>query len=468
MLIMLPVLCVERECGMVVDTRRILEGDGQFVHPWENIEKLGSSERTVLAGAEGVYLIDSEGHRYLDGPAGMWCVNVGYGRQEIADAIAEQAMRLPYFSPWSFVDAGAASLATRLAEYTPGDLDHIFFTTGGSTAVDSAVRFVQFMNEVLGRPEKKNLIARVSSYHGSTYLAAAVSGKMSDKVNMDMGSVPIHHVTKPRAFERPDEMSEQEFVDFLVQEIEDKIAELGPETVAAFIAEPVMGSGGVIVHPGDYLQRVREVCRQNDVVYISDEVVTGFGRLGTIFASGEVFGITQDIITFAKGLTSGYVPMGGVAISDTLVQRIKDSGADSQWFMNGFTYSGHPVAAAAAHANLDIIEREELLEHVRVVSEHFAARMTELEDLEVVAEVRVKGLMAGAECNVVPGKPDDDRDEAFLGEVDKYCQQRGLLLRPVYSTAVVSPPLIITMEQIDEMVDILKAGFLDAMAARNS
>ena len=450
---------------MVVDTRTILDGDGQFVHPWENIRELGDSTRTVLARGEGVYLFDSEGRKYLDGPAGMWCVNVGYGRQEIADAIAEQAMRLPYFSPWSFVDSNAASLATRLAEHTPGDLDHIFFTTGGSTAVDSAFRFVQFMNQVLGRPEKKDIISILGSYHGSTYLAAAVSGKMADKVNMDMGDVPIHHVTKPRAFDRPADMTEVEFVDFLVGEIEDKIVELGADTVAAFIAEPVMGSGGVIVHPGDYLRRVREVCRRHDVVYISDEVVTGFGRLGAIFSSEGVFGITPDIITFAKGLTSGYVPMGGVAISDALIQRVKDSGADSQWFMNGFTYSGHPVAAAAAHATLDIIEREGLLGHVSDVSEHFAVRMRELEDLNCIAEVRVKGLMAGAEASVVPGEPDAGRDEAFLEEVDKYCQKRGLLLRPVYSTAVLSPPLIITRQQIDEMVSILRASFEEAAAA---
>ena len=449
----------------MVDTQAVLKGDGQFVHPWENIEELGNSQRTVLAGAEGVYLIDSEGRRYLDGPAGMWCVNVGYGRQEIADAMSEQAMRLAYFSPWSFVESNAATLAARLSRYTPGDLDHIFFTTGGSTAVDSALRFVQFMNHVLGRPEKQHIISRRGGYHGSTYLAAAVSGKMSDKINMEMGQVPVHHVAKPRAFDRAAGTTEQDFADLLVAEIEDKIAELGAENVAAFIAEPVMGSGGVIIHPGDYLQQVREVCKRCDIVYISDEVVTGFGRLGHIFASEDVFGIVPDIITFAKGLTSGYVPMGGVAISDALVQRIKDSGADSQWFLNGFTYSGHPVAAAAAHANIDIIEREDLLAHVHDVREHFATRMRELEELDVVAEVRVTGLMAGAECNVVPGQPDEERDEAFMDEVDKSCQARGLLLRPVYNTAVLSPPLIISKTQIDEMVDILKAGFEDAMSA---
>lgn len=442
---------------MVLDTQEVLRGDGQFVHPWENIAKLGESTRTVLARGEGVYLYDSEGNRYLDGPAGMWCVNVGYGRQEIADAISEQAMTLPYFSPWSFVDTQAASLATRLAEYTPGDLNEIFFTPGGSESIDSALRFVFFMNHVLGRPEKRQIISRVNSYHGSTYLAATVSGKKSDKVNMAMGEVPVHHVTKPRAFEHP-EMTEQEFADHCVAEIARVIADVGADKIAAFVAEPVMGSGGVIVHPADYLPQVRELCRQHDIVYISDEVVTAFGRLGHVFASEEVFGITPDIITFAKGLTSGYVPMGGVALSDSLIQRIKDSGADSQYFLNGFTYSGHPVAAAAAHASLDIIENESLLDHVREVAPHFAARLKELEELDVVAEVRVKGLMGGVEVSVVPGEPDEDRDEAFLEVVDKHCQDRGLLLRPIYSSAVLSPPLIITVEQIDEMIDILREG----------
>lgn len=438
--------------------------DNHFVHPWEDLTALGANKRTMIAQASGVYITDTDGHRMIDGPGGMWCVNAGYGREEIIDAIAEQLRQLSYFSPWSASASPAAKLAERLAALAPGDLNHVFFTTCGSTAVDSALRFIFFYNNCLGRPEKKHVISRIGAYHGSTYLAAACSGKMSEKQNMDMADERVHLLPPPNPRLRPAGTSITDFCDRKVKDLEDKILELGPDRVAAFIAEPILASGGVIIPPAGYHKKCWEVCRKHDVLYISDEVVTAFGRLGHHFASEDVFGVVPDIITTAKGLTSGYVPMGAVLISDRLIRETVRSSNGPRNFFNGFTYSGHPVAAAAALANLDIMEREDLLGHVRAVSGHFSERLKALEALPVVAEVRVDGLMAGVECELDPERPDEARDYAFALEVDKLCQDLGLMVRPVYNTCVMSPPLIINESEIDEMARILRNGIEQATA----
>lgn len=445
-------------------TSLLQEMDNHFVHPWEDVTALGSNKRTMIAQASGVYITDTDGHRMIDGPGGMWCVNVGYGREEIIDAIADQLRQLSYFSPWSLSAAPTARLAERLAALAPGDLDHVFFTTCGSTAVDSALRFVFFYNNCRGRPEKKHVISRIGAYHGSTYLAAACSGKMSEKQNMDMADERVHLLPPPNPRLRPAGTAIEDFCDQKVADLENKILELGPDRVAAFIAEPILASGGVIVPPAGYHQKCREVCRKHDVLYISDEVVTAFGRLGHHFASEDVFGVVPDIITTAKGLTSGYVPMGAVLISDRLIRETARSSNGPRPFFNGFTYSGHPVAAAAALASLDIVEREDLLGHVRAVSGHFRKRLKALEALPVVAEVRVAGLMAGVECMLNPDRPDEARDCAFALEVDKLCQALGLMVRPVYNTCVMSPPLIISETEIDEMARILRSGIEQATA----
>ena len=445
-------------------TARLQAADNSFVHPWEDLSALGRNRRTIIARGEGIHLIDTDGNRMIDGPGGMWCVNLGHGRREIAEAIAAQAMTLAYFSPWAVGAEAPARLAARLAAAAPGDLSHVFFTTGGSTAVDSALRFAFFYNNVRGRPHKKQVIARIGGYHGSTHLAAGCSGKLSEKKFMDMPD-GIHLLSCPKPLLRPAGMSVEAFCDARVAELEAKILELGPERVAAFVAEPVLASGGVIVPPADYHRRCQEVCRRHDVLFISDEVVTAFGRLGHLFASEAVFGLQPDMITLAKGLTSGYVPMGALLISDRLVRELGAAdGAAARVFFSGFTYSGHPVAAAAALAALEVMERDRILEHVRAVMPHFADRLRSLEDLPVVAEVRVIGLMAGVECTLDADDPDEARDYAFTLKVDRHCQQLGLLVRPVYNMCVMSPPLIITAAEIDRMVAILREGICRAMA----
>ena len=449
-------------------TRNVHEMDKHFLHPWEDVTSIGAEARTVITHGDGIYVTDSDGNQLIDGPGGMWCVNVGYGREEIVEAVAAQMRDLPYFSPWSVTTSPAAILADRLAAIAPGDLNNVFFTTGGSTAVDSALRFAFFYNNCLGRPEKKHIIARVGAYHGSTYLSASCSGKIPEKVNMDMVDDRVHLLPKPKPAERPDGMSVEDFCVEKVADLENKILELGAGKVAAFIAEPILASGGVIIPPEGYFKRCHEVCRKHDVLFIADEVVTSFGRLGHYFASKEVFDVEPDMLTTAKGLTSGYLPMGALLISDRLIVDIKAAGNSAKGFFSGFTYSGRPVAAAAALANLDIFEQDGLLDHVRKTSTYFEKRLRELTDIPVVSEVRVKGLMAGVECCLDPDNPEEDRDTAFLLDVDQICQESGLLLRPVYATAVMSPPLTITEAQIDDLTGILRMGLETALTRWHS
>ncbi|SMF13707.1 Adenosylmethionine-8-amino-7-oxononanoate aminotransferase [Tistlia consotensis] len=430
-----------------------------LVQPWESLEHLGQEARTLLTGAEGVYVRDARGNRLIDGPAGMWCMQVGYGRRAIAEAMAEQAMSMAYNSPWYSTSPVAAELAARIAEMTPGDLDHVFFTTGGSTAVDSALRFVQFFNNYLGRPEKKIILSRGGAYHGSTYLSASCSGKERDKVYLDFAKDLVVHLSAPNPYRRPEGMSVEGFCDFLIEEMEAKILELGPERVAAFIAEPILASGGVLMPPPGYHRRAQALCRKYDILTISDEVVTAFGRLGHWFASEAVFGITPDIVTFAKGVTSGYVPLGGFAISRAVVEQVAGPENKGSVYSNGYTYSGHPVSCAAALANIRIIEQEGLLEHVREIAPYFQARLRELEALPLVGEVRGLGLMACVDC--VADKQSKNPlalDKEVGGRIDAHCQELGLVVRPIYNMCVMSPPLIIEKPEIDRLVEILRQG----------
>ncbi|MDH3219679.1 MAG: aminotransferase [Gammaproteobacteria bacterium] len=439
------------------------KSDNLFIHPWDDIVKIGGHERTLLDRGEGVYVYDSEGNRLLDAPAGMWCVNIGHGREEMAQAVYDQIMALTYVSPWSMTTGPAAEFAAQIAEQSPGDLNHVFFTTGGSTAVDSALRFVQFYNNIRGLPNKKHIIAQKKGYHGSTYLCGSVSGKARDKSHLDFETRWVHHIESPHPLHRPAGQSDAEFLDACVANLENMIDQVGPENCAVFVAEPIQASGGVIVPPDGYHKRCLEVCRRHDMLYLSDEVVTAFGRLGHCFASQDVFGITPDIITTAKGLTSGYIPMGAFLVSDRLIQEVKERGGDSAVFSNGFTYSGHPVAAAAGIKNLEIIQREKLFEQARETGPYLQQQMQSLRDISIVSDVRGMGLMACVECELEQGSDDLEMDLEIGKRIDRHCQAMGLIVRPIINMCVMSPPLTITRSQIDEMVAILRKGIIAAM-----
>ncbi|NKX45345.1 aminotransferase [Roseicyclus persicicus] len=430
------------------------------IHPWESMGE-EVTDRVVAAKAEGIHLYNAEGRRFIDGPGGMWCMQIGYGRREMADAIAEQAMKLAYHSPWAFASEPSALLARKLAQMTPGDLNSVFFTTGGSSAVDTALRFAQFYNNLRGRPEKKLFLARERGYHGSTYLAASVTGKDRWKNPMDVERRLVRFLPDINPYHRAPGQSEADWCDEKVEDLARAIRVEGADTIAAFIAEPILASGGVIVPPEGYLRRCAELCRAHDILFIADEVVTGFGRLGHWFASEAVFGVVPDIITCAKGLTSGYVPLGAAIISDRLIAEISGEDRAEVLFKNGYTYSGHPVCCAAALTSIEIIEREGLLEHVRRVAPHFQARLRDLARHEIVGDVRGMGLLGCVEGTARPDLPEERRfaiDQHFGELVDAACEARGLIVRPLLNMCVFSPPLIISEGEIDEMFDILDAA----------
>jgi adenosylmethionine-8-amino-7-oxononanoate aminotransferase len=453
------------------DFKRIREDDNaRWFHPWEYMPDAGHANRAIASHGEGIYIYDENGQKLIDGPGGMWCVQIGYARREMANAIADQVLRLPYMNPFSLTSPPPTELARRLAEMAPGDLNHVFFTTGGSTAVDTALRFVHYRNNLLDRPNKKHIISRAAAYHGSTYLGALVTGKDREENWFDVASPFAHLLPHVNPARRPKGQSIAAFCTDKVNDLEAKILELGAENVGAFIAEPIQASGGVIVPPEGYLRRCSEICKKYDVLFIADEVVTGFGRLGHWFASKDVFGIEPDMIICAKGLTSGYLPLGACLVSDRLFQEVAGANARGASFGHGFTYSGHPVCCAAALKSIEIIERENILEHVRAVSPHFLKRLNELAEIPMVFDTRGMGLVGCVECSVghmldseLSEKELLELDTDLGNRIDRHCHELGLLVRPLVNQCVFSPPLIITDEEIDRMFDILREGILRTM-----
>jgi adenosylmethionine-8-amino-7-oxononanoate aminotransferase len=316
------------------------------------------------------------------------------------------------------------------------------------------------ISNVTGQPQRKHILSRHRAYHGSSYLSASVSGKERDKSSQDTIQGTIHFLSAPSHYHHGRDLDEATFCDALVKELEEKIAAVGAENIMCYIAEPVLASGGVIVPPADYNRRCAEVVRRHGIIYIADEVVTAFGRLGHWFASEEVFGVVPDIITFAKGVTSGYLPLGGFAISDKLMSRITGDNARGNIFSTGYTWSGNPVSCRAALASWDIIERESLLEHVRDVGPYFQQQLATLCDLQLVGAVRGMGLMAAVEldASAIDGDDELERDYQVADLVDYHCHQQGLMVRPLINMCVMSPPLVISREQVDELVDAMRKG----------
>lgn len=435
-----------------------------FVHPWEDLPRAGQQNRAIITHGEGIYVFDEAGRKLIDGPGGMWCVQLGYGNTEIAQAIAEQVTKLAYYNPFGMTAAPPALLARKLAELAPGDLDHVFLATGGSTAVDTAIRFVHYYGNVTGRPSKKLVLAREDSYHGSTYLAASLSGKVGNKGFFDHDAKLVDFVGSVHHYRFGKGMTEQAFCDLRIKELEEKILAIGPDNIGALISEPIQASGGVIVAPEGYIRRSWELCRKYDIMYISDETVTGFGRLGHFFASKDVFGIEPDIITCAKGLTSGYLPMGATLISKRRYADVTGDKSRDGYFSNGFTYSGHPVVAVCALKNIEIMERIGLMEHVQKLAPHFQERIRELKRIPLVGDVRGMGLVGCVDCRLSPDDTDPWNPKHRIGRrIDAHCTAMGLLVRPIFNMCVFSPALVITESQVDEMFEILEKGIRATM-----
>ena len=449
------------------DTQEIQRKDrAHHLHPWTDFAGLEEKGSLVLTDAEGAYVCDSVGNKYLDGIGGLWCVNVGYGRTEIAEAMAAQAGKMVYYSSFgAHTSIPAAELAHKLASLAPAGLNHIQFGTGGSMANDTAIRMVHFYFNRLGKQSKKKIITRHDGYHGSTYLAMSLTGVAFDHQGFDIiDDGLIERVSSPNTYRRPDGLSPAQFCDQLVDEFENKIAALGADNVAAFIAEPIMGAGGVIVAPPDYHRRMLEVCRRHGVLYIADEVVTAFGRLGHFFASQDVFGIVPDLITSAKGLSSAYAPLSATIMSDEFYDVISAPRSKGALLTHGFTYSGHPVCCAAGLKNIEIMEREDICGHVREVGPYLEAQLATLADLDIVGDIRGSHFMMCVE-NVA-----DKHSKALLADevevgnrIADAAEKRGVLVRPIGHLNVLSPPLILTREQIDTLVSVLRESIVEVM-----
>ncbi|PTV94521.1 adenosylmethionine-8-amino-7-oxononanoate aminotransferase [Rhodobacter aestuarii] len=433
-----------------IDARHVL-------HPWADLSSLGTQDALVIHSAKGVRVRDSAGKSYLDAIGGMWCMTLGYGREELAEAMADQARQMAYYTPFGDVSSEpAARLAEKLAKLSPGDLNRVHFTTCGSTAVESAIRIAQYHFAAQGQPQRRHVLSRINAYHGGTYLTQSLSGKSADRTLFHYEAEFVHHLSSPGYDPDRSNISAEAKLQELLSEMEAEIARIGPENIACFIAEPIMASGGVLTPPEGYQKATCDLCHKYGILYISDEVVTGFGRLGYFFASDVRFGLAPDMIITAKGLSSGYQPLGAVLISDRIATALaRNAPADKPVFSNGFTYSGHPVACAVALANIEIMERENICGHVRDVGPYFIDKLRALRGKDIVYTVRGDHLMACVECWTGEEVGPTAANMALAQRVDSYCQEAGLLVRPYENLCILSPPLIITRSDIDRIVAIL-------------
>lgn len=422
------------------------------------IEEMGGSR--IVTHAEGCYIHDGDGNRLLDGMAGLWCVNVGYGRSELADVAAEQMRELPFYNTFfKTVTPPTVKLAERIAGLTGGALQHVFFNTSGSEANDTVFRMVRHYWDLKGEPKRKTFISRWNAYHGSTVAGVSLGGMKAMHAQGDLPIPGIEHVRQPYWFGEGEGMDRNDFGRLCAAAIEERILAVGPENVAAFIGEPVQGAGGVILPPASYWPAVEKIVRKYGILLVADEVICGFGRTGEWFGH-QTYGYTPDLVPMAKGLSSGYLPISATAVSNEIVEVLKTGGD----FVHGFTYSGHPVSAAVALRNIDIIEREGLVPRVKTdVGPYLAAALASLDDHPLVGETRSVGLLGAVE--IVSDKAARLRfggKEGTAGPVLRdLCIENGLMVRAVRDTIVMSPPLIITHAQIDELVDILRRS-LDA------
>ena len=415
---------------------------------WAEIEKLGGSR--IITHAEGCYIHDGDGHRILDGMAGLWCVNVGYGREELVDAAAAQMRELPFYNTFfKTATPPTVTLAAKISSLTGNRLPHIFFNASGSEANDTVFRMVRHYWKLKGEPKRTIFISRWNAYHGSTVAGVSLGGMKAMHVQGDLPIPGVEHVRQPYAYGEGQGMTEEEFCDACVQAIEDRILEVGPENCAAFIGEPVQGAGGVIIPPKGYWPKVEAVVRKYGLLMVSDEVICGFGRTGEWFAA-DYFGFMPDVMTLAKGITSGYIPLGAAMFNDRVAGVLANQGGE---LAHGCTYSGHPVCTAVALENIRILQEEKIIETCKTdTAPYLAQRWAELGEHRLVGEARIAGMVGALE--LVP----DKRKRAFFedrGAVGQLCRDKalanGLILRATYDAMLLSPPLIISHAQVDEL-----------------
>ena len=429
--------------------------------PFTDYGDLRQKGARIITHAEGHYIYDSDGNRILDGMAGLWCVNVGYGRPELVEAAATQMAKLPYYNNFFRTsNQPVAELSAKLAEITPDGLSNVFYANSGSEANDTIIRMVRHYWALEGKPGKRVIISREFGYHGSTIMSASLGGLkgMHDQAANEPG---FAHIRPPYGFLHQGNQDEAEFAANAASWLEDKIIEIGASNVAAFVAEPIQGAGGVIVPPAGYFKHIQEICRRHDILFVADEVITGFGRTGQWFAS-QTMELEPDMMALAKGLTSGYVPMSAVMVGDRVANKLVADGGE---FYHGFTYSGHPVAAAVALANLELIEREDMITRVREdTGPYLAEALAPLAEHRIVGEIRTFGVLAAIELVKSKDGPEMFEDTGATGVICRdHAINRGLMMRAVRDAMILSPALTYSRADIDETVRIA-AQALDATA----
>jgi len=427
-------------------------------HLWMHFSRMGSygpdHEIPIVVKADGCYVYDEHGKRYLDGLSGLFCVNAGHGRTELAEAAARQMEELDFYTLWSYAHPPAIELATRIAALAPGDLNRVFFTSGGSEAVESALKMARNYHRLLGKGQKHKVIAREIAYHGTTLGALSATGITDLRSQFEPLTPGGCHVPNTNVYRWPEDRHPL----WAANAIEERIEFEGPETVAAVILEPVQNAGGCFVPPDGYFQRVREICDRHDVLMISDEVICAWGRLGHYFGC-ERFDFVPDVMTVAKALTSAYAPMGAVIASDEVAAPFMEDDAS---FAHGFTFAGHPLACAVAMANLDVYEREDLCGHVRAKEGEFRQMLETLHDIPLVGDVRGAGYFHAIELvkdrETKEGFSDEESEDLLRGFLSAELYAKGLICRaddrgdPVVQLA---PPLIADTEQFEEIHDVL-------------
>ena len=444
----------------VIDTARIQALDNaHFLHPFTDFKDLATRGARVITKADGIYVWDSEGNRILDAMSGLWCVNAGYGRKELADAAHHQMMTLPYYNSFfQTTNVPAVQLAAKLASLAPNagerSFQHVFYSSSGSESNDSNVRMVRRYWDLLGQPQRKVIISRLNSYHGSTMAGASLGGMSGMHAQGDLPIPNITHIGQPYFFENalPGE-SEADFGLRAAGWLEKRIIEIGTDRVAAFIAEPIQGAGGVIIPPPGYWGEIQRIVDKYGILLISDEVICAFGRLGTWFGY-EKFGYKPDLVTFAKAVTSGFIPLGGVLVGDRVARVLIDQGGE---FNHGYTYSGHPVACAVGLANLALMEHERLPQRVREdIGPYLAQRFEDIALHPLVGTAESCGLMAGMVLVRNKERKEPFAENLAVGMVcRRHCFSNGLIMRAVGDRMIIAPPLVMTRSQIDEMVALI-------------
>ena len=422
------------------------------MHPFTANDELAAKGARIITRAEGVTLTDSDGKKYLDGMAGLWCVNIGYGRKELADVASRQMQELPYYNTFFQTShVPVIALSAKLAELAPAHLNHVFYASSGSEANDTNIRMVRHYWASKGKPSKQVIISRHNAYHGSTLGGASLGGMAGMHAQGGLPIPNIAYIDQPHWYDEGGDSDPNEFGLERARQLEAKIAELGEDNVAAFIAEPIQGAGGIIIPPETYWPEIQRICDAHEILLIADEVICGFGRTGNWFGS-ETLGIKPDIMTIAKGLSSGYIPIGGSIVSDEIAAVIGAAGD----FNHGYTYSGHPVAAAVALENLRILEEENIIEHVRdVAAPYLAQKWAVLADHPLVGEAKSIGLMAA--LVLTPDKATRAKFKSDEGTVGLMCREfcfaNGLVMRHVGDRMIIAPPLIITPADIDILIE---------------